>query len=600
MFLPAKDSSEQWKTTRGIMYVAFGCWVVMWSVSFTELWRRKTARLAFWWGTYEMGMTEVARPQFHGRMRLNPVTNMKEAWHESQRRYFRQRLKMNLIVFVLLFFAVSVIGLVFQLKFYLVNERQVWWGAPVAGMVNAFQITTFNYLYKEVGIRLTKMENHRTESEYERNKVTKAFVFQFLNSYFGLFYIAFLKKHIEGGIYTPSSAEADHLALTGIAAFAPTATNPFTFFPSSIPCNWEWYQQHLYASGVTWNDNTARYWAEVQRSGKCNGCQMVNGVPDCMSELRLSLSFIWIVRIGTNAYEVIRPFLWLQMMLMIEYCIFNSKKVDNAKGRKRKIMAAEKYYEQAEYEQKLKRYSEIEAFDDYNEMILNYGYVTLFVVAFPAAPLFCYLNNIIELHVDAFKMTYFRRPFPDKAEDIGAWFYFVEVMTTAAIIINGGMVFFTSDLLDAYSFSTRFLWFFLTEHMLLMSKRLVEECIPDLPMRVDQLYKRQKMIVDKVFKGLLLVEEKQYQEIAEKANADIGENPAVARMARSTQGFEFFGNADMHEDIHGDFEKGDDGRAAVHPDPYAARNRKSSNIEAGRRFGKGNGGKASPNRTPVR
>jgi hypothetical protein len=577
VFLPPKTTSEQWKVTRGVMFVAFGCFTVMWSVSFTELWRRKTARLAFWWGTYEMKRHETARPEFNGRMRLNPVTNMKEAWHESQRRYFRMRLKMNVTVFVLLFFAISVIGLTFQLKFYLVNERKVWWGGAVAGMVNAFQITTFNYLYKEIGITLTKMENHRTDTQYEWAKVLKAFVFQFLNSYFGLFYIAFLKRYVEGGIYTPSDTAAEALG-----DFEPMPTNPMTFFPSSVPCNWEWYTQHLYNSGVTWNEETKAYWEEVQRTGRCNGCQMVDGVPDCMSELRLSLAFIWIVRIGTNAYEVVRPFLWLQMMLMIEYCLFQ-KKVDKSAKRKTKVMAAEKYYEQAEYEQKLKRYSEIESFDDYNEMILNYGYVTLFVVAFPASPLFCYLNNVMELHVDAFKMTFFRRPFPDKAEDIGAWFYFVEVMTTTAIIINGAMVFFTSELLDSYSFSTRFIWFFCTEHLLLIAKRLVEEMIPDMPSRVGQLYKRQELIVDKVFKGLMLVEEKQYQEIAEKAKAEIRENPAVERMARSQKGFEFFGNAEFEEDIHGDFEKGDDGRAAVHPDPQA-RSRKSSNLDAGRKM----------------
>ncbi len=37
--------------------------------------------------------------------------------------------------------------------------------------------------------------------------------------------------------------------------------------------------------------------------------------------------------------------------------------------------------------------------------VLQYGFVTLFVAAFPLAPLFALLNNIAEIRLDAFKMV---------------------------------------------------------------------------------------------------------------------------------------------------------------------------------------------------
>ena len=36
-------------------------------------------------------------------------------------------------------------------------------------------------------------------------------------------------------------------------------------------------------------------------------------------------------------------------------------------------------------------------------MVLQYGFVTLFVSAFPLAPLFALLNNLIEIRLDAYK-----------------------------------------------------------------------------------------------------------------------------------------------------------------------------------------------------
>ena len=38
-------------------------------------------------------------------------------------------------------------------------------------------------------------------------------------------------------------------------------------------------------------------------------------------------------------------------------------------------------------------------FDEYLEMVIQYGFVTIFVSAFPLAPFFALFNNIIEVNV---------------------------------------------------------------------------------------------------------------------------------------------------------------------------------------------------------
>lgn len=42
--------------------------------------------------------------------------------------------------------------------------------------------------------------------------------------------------------------------------------------------------------------------------------------------------------------------------------------------------------------------------DDYIEMIIQYGYVTLFVVAFPLVPLLAFVSDYVEIRLDAFKV----------------------------------------------------------------------------------------------------------------------------------------------------------------------------------------------------
>lgn len=58
-------------------------------------------------------------------------------------------------------------------------------------------------------------------------------------------------------------------------------------------------------------------------------------------------------------------------------------------------------------------------FPEYLEMVLQYGFVTIFVAAFPLAPFFALLNNIMEMRFDAKKLlTYHRRPVSQRVRSI--------------------------------------------------------------------------------------------------------------------------------------------------------------------------------------
>ncbi|XP_019136897.1 anoctamin-9 [Corvus cornix cornix] len=85
-------------------------------------------------------------------------------------------------------------------------------------------------------------------------------------------------------------------------------------------------------------------------------------------------------------------------------------------------------------------------FDEYLEMVIQYSFTTIFVAAFPLAPLLALINNIIEIHMDTIKMTRLhRRMVPRKAKDIGIWLQILEAIGTLAVIGNGLVIAITSD-----------------------------------------------------------------------------------------------------------------------------------------------------------
>lgn len=59
---------------------------------------------------------------------------------------------------------------------------------------------------------------------------------------------------------------------------------------------------------------------------------------------------------------------------------------------------------------------------DYAEMVTQFGYVTIWSIVWPLAPIFAFINNYVELRADALKLCHHvRRPVGDRVETIGSW-----------------------------------------------------------------------------------------------------------------------------------------------------------------------------------
>lgn len=96
-------------------------------------------------------------------------------------------------------------------------------------------------------------------------------------------------------------------------------------------------------------------------------------------------------------------------------------------------------------------------FDEFMEMMIQYGFTTIFVAAFPLAPLLALFSNLVEIRLDAIKMVQLqRRLVPRKAKDIGTWLQVLETIGVLAVIANGMVIAFTSEFIPRVVYKYRY------------------------------------------------------------------------------------------------------------------------------------------------
>ncbi|XP_037371548.1 anoctamin-9 [Talpa occidentalis] len=96
-------------------------------------------------------------------------------------------------------------------------------------------------------------------------------------------------------------------------------------------------------------------------------------------------------------------------------------------------------------------------FDEFMEMMIQYGFTTTFVAAFPLAPLLALVSNVVELRLDAIKMARLRRRLvPRMAKDIGTWLQVLETIGVLAVIANGMVISFTSEFIPRLVYQYRY------------------------------------------------------------------------------------------------------------------------------------------------
>ncbi len=420
--------------------------IIMWGSLYKQLWDREEKVIAVKWGTRGFVDTEKNRPQFKGDpksrgggRRRDPATNTHQTYFPDSKRRWIQGFGI-FVVTIFIFLLLVLVYMTEWLEHYLKDIKGYSWGGKLGSLISSIQIQLLSEFYKRVAVEINDWENYRTDTDYEYNLVLKTFLFQMFNNYSALFFQSFVLR--------------------------------YTF-----------------------------------------GCNGENG--SCISEVRELLVSIFIVRFAATGLEDLIPRIkrWRRGCEeeRMDKEFHGTRYSDRGRGRDvetgegraaarngRFTATAPSERDEEPFEAELLLSAYEGTFDDYAAIVLQYGYISMFVGALPLVVPLAMLKTLLQIRVDAVKLLdSHRRPDPEIAESVGMWNHLMEAVGLLAIFTNTAIICFTGEMLDGYSWPNKLLMWLVMEHGILAMKSFIYLLIPDMPSYLANIEARQKFIVQK-------------------------------------------------------------------------------------------------------
>ncbi|XP_018328855.1 anoctamin-8 [Agrilus planipennis] len=419
----------QHQNLEDIGYVIFSIFNIVWVTTYLQAWKRYSAELAFRWGTLDQrtDLLADARPLFTGPLQPSPVTGRLEPWQPAWRRHvFRYCVTIPTIAVCL-----ATVFFVMTVSFHI----QDWWDSHlesrefplwlgyVPKVMLAIVISLMDEAYFKVALWLNDKENYRLETKYENHLIGKVAVFQFVNSFLSLFYIAF---YLQDQARLKEQLAALLISRQIIGNLKESA--------------WPYMLEHLRLAKLSLD-----LWGVLTPTDP-------KSLPGDIKRDSIS---------STNSKDSDEQ----------------ESSSDTTKVKTKRSMS------QAEFESTLFKYNG--TFADHLEMTVQLGYVILFSSAFPPAALCAMLNNLIEIRSDAFKLVYVcQRPFGQRVSNIGTWHNCMEYMSIIAVLVNCALIGLSGQVHRMFPDMTAtqtILLIVCLEHIMLGIRFAITCAIPEIP-----------------------------------------------------------------------------------------------------------------------
>ncbi|KND88807.1 Uncharacterized protein TOPH_06579 [Tolypocladium ophioglossoides CBS 100239] len=365
---------------------ALGCG--LWSVVFFEYWKQKEVDLSVQWGVRGVSSIQYPRPEFKWEFETEDAVT-----GEPKRVYPQiKRIQTQLLQIPFAFACVLVLGgLVVICNSLEIFINEVYDGpfkqylAFVPTVLLVVFTPTFSAVLMSAANALTERENYETMDSYNAALIQKQFVLNFMTSYMALLFTAF--------VYIPFGN-----ILVPILDFWRTTAQTITFSQRPLP--------------------TQKFQINPQRISS----QM--------------FYFTVTAQIVNFATEVVVPY--------VIHKAFAKAKEFQGKG----AAQTQDHAEEAEFLKRVRDECRLEVYDvtgDYREMVMQYGYLSLFSVAWPLAACCFLVNNCVELRSDALKIAIScKRPIPWRSDSIGPWLTAIGFLSWLGSITSAAIVYLCS------------------------------------------------------------------------------------------------------------------------------------------------------------
>ena len=373
--------------------------IIMWTTLLIENWYKREWKLRFKWGMMRYKHTEIPRPTFHGKYIISSVNGMRIETYNNKYLYWFKRIISIFISFICVLLVICITAFLWGLKDDY-NDKQGIEGyiGITIGMLVSAQILLFNRIYTRLAIFLNEWEGHRLQQEYYNQLVIKRISFIVINSFYSLFYIAFVDSRKS---FNDNKVRLKALRLQLVILFlmAIIYQNILEiFFPVCCPkfvlcCN----------NCCSLNKKNKRKKKSKQERENEIKSLIINDNQD-----------------GDD----------------------DDMKYDNDKIMKQPL---NKWNINDIVKQSEMSISP-DVLDNTAEIIVLHGYVSLFIVVFPLMPLLGVINNFVELFVDKYNLRKTQRPIPRAAGGLGVWGTVLSVFSIVAIYTNLAILTFKTDI----------------------------------------------------------------------------------------------------------------------------------------------------------
>ena len=206
----AKNGERVNRMPYQVLIIIYGAFIALWASLFLSQWKQKETLYNYFWGTENYKHLELDSEGFVPDGTKELIFNVRfpyvSKWKQIGKYCFT-----FFFLFIMLFVTIALIVTLFYLKgklieWYADSIDETGIGMGVASL-NAIQIKLMNYLYTYFATKLNNWENHQKDYQKSNFLAIKLIMFDFVNSFFAIYYIAFIKS--QGGLIFPDKCVVD-------------------------------------------------------------------------------------------------------------------------------------------------------------------------------------------------------------------------------------------------------------------------------------------------------------------------------------------------------------------------------------------------------